>query len=281
LAAEQHGVVSRKQLRDAGVGSATINRWTAAARLHRIHPGVLALGHPALSLDGRLIAALLYGGDGAVLSHTTAGWILSLISAEPTRVHVTTPGRRSSLPEVRVHHSRLVERARIRDLPVTTAARTLLDLAGQLTPRQLRRALAQADFHGHLDPAELESVLRKGRKGSRALRTALQRHLPELAETLSVLEERFLELCETGDVPLPEMNARVSRMRVDALWRERRLAVELDGGPAHSGIAAMKRDRQRELALRSYGFRVARYSWEQITGAPESVIADLRRLLDT
>jgi very-short-patch-repair endonuclease len=70
-------------------------------------------------------------------------------------------------------------------------------------------------------------------------------------------------------------------MRVDALWRERSLAVELDGGAAHSGLAAMKRDREREMALRSMGFRVVRYSWDQITRRPEQVTADLRRLLET
>jgi very-short-patch-repair endonuclease len=68
-------------------------------------------------------------------------------------------------------------------------------------------------------------------------------------------------------------------MRVDALWRDRRLAVELDGGPAHGGVAGMKRDRERELALRAAGFQVVRYSWEQVTGRPERVAADLRRLL--
>jgi len=97
--------------------------------------------------------------------------------------------------------------------------------------------------------------------------------------TLSELEERFLELCESAGLPMPEVNARIGQMRVDAVWRDQGLAVELDGGPAHAGLAAMKRDRQRELALRGLGFRVVRYTWEQITQRPDPVIADLRRLL--
>jgi very-short-patch-repair endonuclease len=103
--------------------------------------------------------------------------------------------------------------------------------------------------------------------------------MPQLAETLSVLEERFIELCESSGLPLPEVNAQVGRMRVDALWRHLKLAVELDGGPAHGGAAAMKRDRQRELALRTYGLRVVRYSWDQIVRHPDLVVADLRQLL--
>src|SRR5919106_4728196 len=89
LAAGQHGVLSSRQLRAAGMTRAAISRWTKAGRLHRVHPRVYALGHAALSLDGHLSAALLYGGDQAVLSHTTAAWIWSLIDAEPTRIHLT------------------------------------------------------------------------------------------------------------------------------------------------------------------------------------------------
>jgi predicted transcriptional regulator of viral defense system len=279
LAERQHGLVSRKQLLIAGFGSATIARWLAGGRLHRIHPGVYALGHSALSLDGRLIAALLYGGDQAVFSHTTAAWIWALIDTEPTRIHLTTPGRRRSLPDVRVHHSRRIERAMCRDLPVTSVPRTLVDLASMITVRQLRRALAEADYLGLIDAGELTSVLGKGRRGSSALRTALDSHLPQLAETLSVLEKRFLELCREAGLPLPEVNARVGRMRVNALWRYHGLAVELDGGRAHGGAAAMKRDRERELALRAAGLQVVRYTWDQVTRRPEQVIADLRRLL--
>ena len=162
---------------------------------------------------------------------------------------------------------------------MTPVARTLVDLASMITPRQLRRALAEADYRGLLDPVELLSALGKGRGGSRALRAALDAHIPQLAETLSVLEERFLELCSSGRLPLPEVNARIGRMRVDALWHEQRLVVELDGTAAHGGRAAIKRDRERELALRAMGFQVIRYTWDQVTKRPDQVIADLRRLL--
>jgi very-short-patch-repair endonuclease len=103
--------------------------------------------------------------------------------------------------------------------------------------------------------------------------------MPSLARTLSVLEEGFLELCESSDLPLPEVNAKIGRMRVDALWRDQRVVVELDGAAAHGGWAAIKRDRERELALRSSGYLVLRYTWEQVTEHGDKVVADLRRML--
>jgi predicted transcriptional regulator of viral defense system len=279
LAARQHGVVSRAQLIDCGVSGSAIARWVATSRLHRVHPRVYAVGHSALSLDGRLVAALLYAGPQALLSHTTAGWVWSLIDAAPKRIHVTVPGRRRSLPAVRLHHSRHAETAHHRDLPVTTVARTLLDLAAVLPAGQLRRALAEADYRRLLEPPELKSVLCRGRRGSAGLRRAFDAHHPRLAATLSVLEERFLELCEDAGLPPPEVNAKVAGLMVDALWRPPRLIVELDGHAAHGSRAAIERDRHREIALRAAGYLVLRYTWSQITERSEVVIGDLRTAL--
>jgi very-short-patch-repair endonuclease len=148
-----------------------------------------------------------------------------------------------------------------------------------LSFRELRRALAEADYRNPLSMPEIESVLKQGRHGSRALRRALAQHLPKLAHTLSVLEERFLELCQTTGLPLPEVNAQVGGMRVDAIWRQQWLVAELDGAAAHGGWAQVSRDRERELVLRRKGLRVVRYTWQQIIERPARVAADLRRQL--
>jgi hypothetical protein len=108
--------------------------------------------------------------------------------------------------------------------PLTPVARTLVDIAAMVTARQLRRSLAEADYRGLLEPGDVTAALRPGRPGSAALRTALRSHMPELAATLSELEQRFLEICEAARVPLPEVNARISRMRVDTVWRDAGLA---------------------------------------------------------
>jgi hypothetical protein len=162
---------------------------------------------------------------------------------------------------------------------VTSVAKTLLDLAAILSFRQVRRSLAQADYLGLLNAEEIAAVLGKGRRGSKALRRAVALHLPQLAETLSALEERFLELCEVAGVPIPEVNAKVGRMRVDAVWREVGLAVELVGAAAHGGWGQVSRDRERELVLRREGFQVVRYTWKQITERATEVATDLRGLL--
>jgi Protein of unknown function (DUF559) len=183
------------------------------------------------------------------------------------------------LPGVRIHGRRAVARVTCRGLPVTTVAQTLLDVGAMLSFRELRRALAEADYRKLLSAEEIRSVCRSGAPGSRALRRALKLHLPELARTLSELEERFLELCVEAGLPVPEVNAKVGGMRVDALWRDRALAVELDGSMAHDGWGAVHRDRKRELALRRAGFRVVRYTWHQVTERPDAVLGDLQGLL--
>lgn len=279
LAGRQHGVLSRSQLISLGLSSSAISRSVVAGRLHRLHPGVYAVGHGAIALRGSLIAALLFAGRGAALSHTTAARLWWLVDVEPKQIHVTVPGKRRSLAAVRVHRCSRPEVGRHRGLPVTTVARTLLDIAPMLTPSQLRRALAEADYRRLLDRREIETVLGRGRAGSTALRRALAAHLPALARTLSVLEERFLALCEESGVPTPEVNAKVEGLMVDAVWRRERVAVELDGYAAHGGRAAIERDRTRELALRAGGFIVVRYTWRQVTEEPARVVGDLRAAL--
>jgi len=240
---------------------------------------VYALGHRALDLEGRLQAALLYAGPGAILSHTTAGWVWEILDTPPSRIHLTVSGRRRSLPAIRIHRTRFLDATRHRGFPVTKIARTLRDLAWVLPGPQLRLLLAEADYRGLLDAHHVYRVLGRGRHGSAALRQALEAHMPELARTYSVLEQRFLELCERSGIELPEVNVHVEGMLVDTVWREERVAVELDGHAAHALRARIENDRRRELVLRAAGFLVLRYTWQQVTLQPDRVVADLRASL--
>ncbi len=280
LAERQWGVVSRTQLRGIGATEGTLARAVGSARLHRVHPSVYAVGHRALAVEGRLAAALLYAGPGAALSHTTAAAWWQLIDAEPRRVHVSAPGYRRSLPAVRVHHPRALTRVRHRRLPVTPVARTLLDLASVVSFDRLRRALSEADYRGLLDEEDVIAVLRRGHRGSARLRAALDRHLPELAQTRSALERGFVALCEHASIPMPEINAIRCGLTVDALWPRHRVVVELDGQRAHGGRASVAVDRDRELRLRQAGYRVLRYSWRQVKREPEAIARDLMRALE-
>jgi hypothetical protein len=130
-----------------------------------------------------------------------------------------------------------------------------------------------------MDLEEAYALATQAVAGSAALRAALDRHMPQLARSRSVLEERFLALCETHGIPLPEMNAAVCGLTVDALWRAERVIVELDGHRAHGTPARAERDRRRELSLRAARFSVHRYTWQQVTEADRDVAADVIRAL--
>ena len=271
--------MSWAQLLAVGLDEKTVWRWAQAGYLHWVLPRVYAVGHQAPSAEADLAAALLYAGPGAMLSHATAAWWWGLIDEQPKTISVSTPRRCKSLKGVEVHGRRSVERVWHKGLSVTLVAQTLLDYATVCTLRRLRRAIAEADYQRLATPAELEAVLATGRAGSAKLRQAIAIHQPRLARTLSLLEELFLELCERHELPVPSVNVTVEGFLVDAFWQQHRLVVEVDGHRAHATPARMKRDRERDLALRRAGYTVQRYSWWQVTDQAELVAADVRAAL--
>lgn len=279
IAGQQWGVIGWGQLRACGVSSSAATRWRAGGRLHVIHRRVYALGHPSIPIEGRLVAALLFAGADAVLSHRTAAWWWRLLPDEPVQVEVSNTSRVRCTPGVIVHHPRQLQSERHRRFPVTTVARTLLDLAATEPLNTLRYALANGDYHRVVSRSEIEAGLGQGRPGSAKLRQAIRTHEPRLARSASKLERDFLHVCEAYDIPLPELNVEVEGFRVDAVWRHQRVVVELDGEGNHSTPAQIKRDRGRDLHLRAAGYVVLRYTWEQVKFEAPKVAADVRRVL--
>jgi very-short-patch-repair endonuclease len=280
LAERQWGVVARWQLEQCGLSAAAISRWAASGRLHRIYPGVYAVGHTALCSEGKLLAAILYAGRGAALSHASAASWWQLITYLPDTTHVWSPIRRRSLDGVRVHHAKHIDRVmRRRGLPVTPVARTLLDLGSVAPLDRVRKAVAEADFLRLLDLDAIDALTGVGRAGSAKLHRALTLHRPEYAHTATPLEDLLLDLCRRHRIPFPEVNVKVCGYKVDALWREQRVVVEVDGGNGHGTRAQMERDRERDLVLRASGYRVHRYTWRQVRTKRAAVAADLRRAL--
>jgi hypothetical protein len=263
-------------MRRLGLAKDAIATLVKQCYLQRVLPGVYAVGHTAPSVEADLSAALLYAGPGAVLSHATAAWWLALHERKPILIDVSTPSRRCSLAGIRVHGRRKLDRTLHKGLPVTGVAQTLLDYAATAPLYAVRHALAEAEFRKLLDIHAIEAMLGQGRTGSARLREALERHLPQLAYTRSRLERLFLALCEAEGITVPEVNAKVGRMTVDALWRAERVIVELDGYGGHASKAQIERDRRRELRLRALGFIVLRYTWEQVVNEPHLVATDLR-----
>ena len=141
-AAEQWGVVSRAQLRGAGIAPANVDYWVKAGRLRVMHRGVYAVGHAILRPEGHRLAAVLACGPGAVLSHRSAAAHWGLLGTDQERIDVTAPATRHGVPGIRLHRSRSLD---ARDttshegVPITTIARTLLDLAATARAEQLER----------------------------------------------------------------------------------------------------------------------------------------------
>jgi very-short-patch-repair endonuclease len=281
LAERQWGVVARWQLEQCGLSSAAISRWVASGRLHRIYPGVYAVGHRAICTEGRLLAAVLYAGPGAALSHASAASWWGLLSYLPSSTHVCSPVQRQSPKGVCVHRAKRIDRVMRHGIPVTPVARTLVDFASIAPLESVRKAVAEADYWRILDLSAIDALTGMGRAGSTRLKRALELHRPQYARTLSPLEDRFLDLCRRHRIPLPEVNLTVCGYKVDALWRAERVIVELDGRSAHGTDARMERDRGRELALRAGGCWVLRYSWRQVTREGPAVAEDVRRVLKT
>jgi hypothetical protein len=261
VAARQHGVVTAAQLADAGIDKDGVAWRVRSGRLHRLYRGVYAVGHRSLSWRGRWLAAVLAAGDGAVLSHASAAalWEFLRPIAGPTHVTVAAAVRRTQRPGLRIHRSRTLTShnvTRRHGIAVTTPARTIEDIRGEVEPYLFRRALRQAELAGHRVP-----------------------HLAAVKRTRSDLELRFLALCEDHGLPRPLVNQRVHGRLVDFYWPEQRLAVETDSWEYHRGSVAFEDDHGRDLELRAHGIATRRYTGEQLEAEPEAVVADLRQAL--
>ena len=279
LASQQHGEVGSEQLRWLGVDTKQVARWVARGQLHRVLPGVYAVGHTAPSFEADLIAALLYAGPGAALSDHTAAWWLGLTGRRPVTIDVATPRRCRSLDGIRVHDRRPRTRVWLDRLPVTTPTDLLLDIAAKSDLNQVRYLLSQVEYRRLATLVDVEAALGPGRAGSALLRRAIRRHLPQLARTLSPTEIDFLLLCEHYGIPIPEVNVKMFGFIVDAAWINQRLIVELDGAGGHDLPSQRERDRQRDLIFRQHGFLVLRYTAYQVKTQARAIAADIQAAL--
>jgi very-short-patch-repair endonuclease len=279
IAARQHAVITAGQLYRAGLTRGAIRQRVASGWLRRYHRGVYLVGpiEPPLA---RAMAATLACGSGALLSHYPAGVYWALLPGPAHPVHVTVVARHVAGPAgVRVHRTQRLhprDATKHHDIPVTSPARTLLDLATQITPREHARAVNEAHVLRLVTDQSLnEQCARYPRhRGVAVLRKAIRQE-PQL--TRSEAERRLLELIRAAGLPEPETNVRIHGHEVDVLWRGQKLAVEVDGYAFHSTRAAFERDRRRDAALKGHGVDVIRVTWTQITGERIAVAASLAR----
>jgi very-short-patch-repair endonuclease/predicted transcriptional regulator of viral defense system len=283
VARHQAGIVSRSQLIAAGADQSAIDRALRSGRLHRLHRGVYATVAPELiTEDGRLLAALLAAGRGALLSHGTAAWRWHIIPAPPHAIELAVPRPRAAPAGVALYES---GRLRPEDttlntpFPTTSVPRTLLDLATGYSTQALLRALAEAEFHHDLRPNDIERTLRRGHPGSANLRAALDAHAPGHGKVKSQLERRFRRLLIRRGIPLPLRNEPIGPYILDCLWPDHRVAVELDGRQ-HARPHQADSDDDRDLWLRRNRYVVRRYGTKQVDERAGDVIADLLDAFD-
>jgi len=275
-------VLTRTDLLGLGFSDKGIKHRVGTGRLHVIAAGVYAVGRPDLTPHGRWMAAVLACGDGAALSHRSAAELWEIGREEARRIDVTIRRdakitrrgirvrRRASLPERSV--------VRRFGIPVTNPTQTLIDLATELKPLRLERAVNQADVHELVDPETLRRSLDAygGMPGVKTLRTMLDRHTFRLSD--SDLEIHFRPLTLAAGFPLPLTKQRVLGYEVDFYFPDHGLIVETDGLRYHRTPAQQARMVKRDQKHTSHGYRVLRFTHWQIAYAAGEVTGVLRRV---
>ena len=281
IAARQHGVVAREQLRRAGLSRGAIEHRLRKGTLRPVHRGVYRTGPTTPRYEAES-AALLACGAEAVLTHRTAAGILG-IAPEPRPeepVDVSGPrslrGPRSGVRLHRVGRLPADEIDRRYGLRVAAGPRTILDLAASLGPSDLERALARAERQELVTLDQVRAAARRypGRPGRGKL-LALLDDIAEPALTRSPPELRLLKMLRKAGVPRPRTNARIAGMEVDLLFPEYRLAVEIDGYRFHRQRPAFENDRSRDAVLAGQGIMVLRFTPRQLAKEPDRVLARL------
>lgn len=233
-----------------------------------------------------MAAALAYGPD-AVLSHRSAGQLWGLCPRSEIAPEVTAPGSKLSKGGIVVHRGVLPadEMGRMWGIPVTSVARTMLDLAATRKQREVERAWNEMEVREYRLRLSVPDLIERypGRQGTAMLGRLASGKTEPVGITRNELEEGFLALVDRFDLPRPRMNAHLAiRDRfyeIDCLWEDRRVAIELDGGAVHGTRRAFENDRERDRILTADGYTTARLTWHQITETPTEVADDLRRIL--
>jgi len=280
LADEQHGVIAVWQLLELGLGRSAIQYRVSIGRLHRVHPGVYAVGHRKLTRQGHRMAAVLAYGPDAVLSHRSAAahWGIGQASHKHD---VTTPQSKRSRKTIRAHTARLhpEERTTHEAIPITSVARTTLDLAARLSDTALTHLIEESDRKELFDLHALDrAIARRPRaKGVVRLRKVLAAYRGP-ADTRSKLERQFRRLIHSTDLPEPQFNVLVEGLTVDVYWPQWKLVVELDSELYHANPSAFETDRVRDATLQKADIRVLRVTDDRMDNAPAAVLDDILNL---
>ena len=256
-----------------------------AGRLHVVHRGVYAVGHTALGPDGRRMAAVLACGPGAALSHASAGALWGLRESWAVLTDITVPraGGHKRAP-LRIHRARDLRADEVttrRAIPVTSPARTILDLAATLRQADLEYVLDRMEILELTDYPSLAALARAhtGHRGAHKLLATMRAHDAGANPTRSGLEVLFRQLCHDHGLPTPRVNTTIRGKEVDFLFAERRLIVETDSWRYHKTRRAFENDRARDALTTAAGYRTLRVTDRRLTNDPAAVAAAIAATL--
>jgi hypothetical protein len=280
MASHAHGVVTRAQLLRAGISAEQIRQRLRRGALLPVYRGVYRVGHRAPSVEANYMAAVLACGEGSLLSGMAAAHVWGLVRGGPPVPEVLASGPRR-LAGVRISRARRVDprdATSWRGIPITTVARTLVDVAACLSEDELGRAWHEASVRHRVKPAAVEAVLarRPNSPGAATLRRVMYGETPIV---LSRLEKRFLARLREAGLPVPRTNRLADARYVDCRWPARRLTVELDGYRYHNSRHAWEQDRRRERDAYARGDQFRRYTWRDVAEDPGPMLAELNVLL--
>lgn len=286
LASRQYGVVSASQLHQIGIDPRRIQALRRSERLIPLHRGVYAVGHWSLSPWSRANAAVLSCGEGALVSHLSVAYLRRLLPMpyEARDIHVTSSRKIPSRSGILIHQAEPLhphDTIIFNKIPMTTPARTLLDLAGMkredCSKDMLVKALNQALVRGHTTVEELNAVMARypGRRGAKLLRKLMG----ESGVDESEAERRMRGIIRDFSLPPAEQNVWIQNYKVDFLWREADLIVEIDGYQFHSANPTFISDRRRDRKLLFADYTVLRYTWDDLVDSPATVASEIRKAL--
>lgn len=287
--ARQHGIVDVATAHRLAGSAELVRRWVRAGRLERVAPGVLRIAGAPCSWEERLTAGLLTLGPEAMVSHEAAAQLFGFDRTPPDEVHFLVPRSIRRRPVIgSVHTSNRIERADrtvVDGFPVTSATRTVLDLAAAGVPRaRLEAAIDSAVRSRRSSPVALARRLTTLR-GSGRVGVRLLDRLLEDSGGESPLERRFLQLIRRAGLPRPQtqfaIRTRGQRVgRVDFVWPEHGLIVEVSGRLGHSSPSERAMDAHRRNELQALGWTVYEFTYQDLRDRGEFAVATVRQRLE-
>lgn len=291
IAARQHGAFSTQQAIAAGLTDQGLTTLVREGWCERSTRGVYRVRAAVRTPNQRMMIAVLRAGTGAALSHRAAAWSWGVPGYAAAGPEVSRPRGSSQRSDVAIVHGSLwlpAAHLTTRDaIAVTTAARTAFDLAGVVSPGRVAAAVDHLTSREICTIGQIRAVFfalaRRGRPGSAVMRSLLEDLSDERFVPASELERRFRRLVRSAKLPEPRFEVDLGDAewigRVDALWPDARLVVELDSRRHHGGLVARAADRQRDNALMSSGWRVLRFTWDDLRDRPDDVIRSIQAAL--